>query len=471
MSDGSSNEERECPICLEELEPDDLYFYPCECKYQVCRFCWHRIRNDENGLCPACRRQYKENSLSFQPAPREAKPKRQRKERKEKEQTASGDARKHLADVRILQRNLVYVVGLPSRMSDADLLRKNEFFGKYGKVSKLIVGTLPSNSGAGKRLNTAYVTYAKEEDALRAIHGTSNLYLDGKWVKTTLGTTKYCSNYLRNTACFRSDCMYLHDPAPPEISFSKEDMQANKHLNYEQRLIEEFVKRDSGCRQPVLPPPTVSPKPLLSVQVAPPRSETLKPPEEPMFDITSPVSVLEFPSINQDLVNVPPPKSPPKPSEQVNLPSPIARPSPRIEPLMDLKFDDDDLDFDPFSEAMRGLEELIHEAEQCDAGPRGPQLGSSPPGFSRNSFAYTSLPMHYGPPPGFSNAMNAAFPPSPPGFFDYPPMSPTYAMPSVPTSSNYYVASPQPQANTSNPTQEPNGGMFSTWRSYIPRLF
>ena len=24
--------------------------------HQVCRFCWHRIRTDENGLCPACRK-------------------------------------------------------------------------------------------------------------------------------------------------------------------------------------------------------------------------------------------------------------------------------------------------------------------------------------------------------------------------------------------------------------------------------
>lgn len=23
---------------------------------QICRFCWHRIRTDENGLCPACRK-------------------------------------------------------------------------------------------------------------------------------------------------------------------------------------------------------------------------------------------------------------------------------------------------------------------------------------------------------------------------------------------------------------------------------
>lgn len=46
----------ECPLCLEPLEIDDVNFFPCTCGYQICRFCWHRIRTDENGLCPACRK-------------------------------------------------------------------------------------------------------------------------------------------------------------------------------------------------------------------------------------------------------------------------------------------------------------------------------------------------------------------------------------------------------------------------------
>ena len=46
----------ECPLCLEPLETDDANFFPCTCGYQICRFCWHRIRTDENGLCPACRK-------------------------------------------------------------------------------------------------------------------------------------------------------------------------------------------------------------------------------------------------------------------------------------------------------------------------------------------------------------------------------------------------------------------------------
>lgn len=35
--------------------------------FQICRFCWHRIRTDENELCPACRKAYSENPAEFKP--------------------------------------------------------------------------------------------------------------------------------------------------------------------------------------------------------------------------------------------------------------------------------------------------------------------------------------------------------------------------------------------------------------------
>lgn len=61
----------ECPLCMELLEVDDLNFFPCTCGYQICRFCWHRIRTDENGLCPACRKAYSENPANFKPLTKE----------------------------------------------------------------------------------------------------------------------------------------------------------------------------------------------------------------------------------------------------------------------------------------------------------------------------------------------------------------------------------------------------------------
>jgi hypothetical protein len=47
-----------CPLCVEEFDIHDRNFKPCPCGYQVCPFCWNHIRNNLNGLCPACRRPY-----------------------------------------------------------------------------------------------------------------------------------------------------------------------------------------------------------------------------------------------------------------------------------------------------------------------------------------------------------------------------------------------------------------------------
>lgn len=72
MSLSNGNDDAaECPLCMEPLEVDDLNFYPCTCGYQICRFCWHRIRTDENELCPACRKAYPENPADFKPLSQE----------------------------------------------------------------------------------------------------------------------------------------------------------------------------------------------------------------------------------------------------------------------------------------------------------------------------------------------------------------------------------------------------------------
>ena len=55
VEDLIEDDEAECPLCMEPLDIDDIDFFPCSCGYQVCRFCWHRLKDEESGLCPACR--------------------------------------------------------------------------------------------------------------------------------------------------------------------------------------------------------------------------------------------------------------------------------------------------------------------------------------------------------------------------------------------------------------------------------
>ncbi|KAJ8681844.1 hypothetical protein QAD02_017636 [Eretmocerus hayati] len=236
----SGDEVVECPLCMEPLEVDDLNFYPCTCGYQICRFCWHRIRTDENGLCPACRKAYSENPADFKPLTKEeiARLKAEKRLKDQQRKQRVTENRKHLANVRVVQKNLVFVVGLPMRLADADVLKKHEYFGKFGKIHKVVINQSTSYAGSQGPSASAYVTYQRQEDALRAIEAVNNIVVDGRTIKTSLGTTKYCSHFMRNQSCPKPDCMYLHDLGDQEASFTKEEMHQGKHQDYERKLVQ-----------------------------------------------------------------------------------------------------------------------------------------------------------------------------------------------------------------------------------------
>ena len=54
-----------CPICTDEMDVTDRHFRPCKCGYQVCSFCWHRIKEKLDGKCPNCRLPYDDSNIEF----------------------------------------------------------------------------------------------------------------------------------------------------------------------------------------------------------------------------------------------------------------------------------------------------------------------------------------------------------------------------------------------------------------------
>jgi hypothetical protein len=372
MSVEDPTEDRECPLCLEKLEIDDLYFYPCTCRYQVCQFCWNRIRMDENGLCPACRKPYSEDPANFQPiTPLEMQQKRKQKEKKKN----ISECRKHLSAYRVLQRNLVYVVGLSPRIADPEILKRSDYFGKYGRVVKVAVGTLPSSQGNAP-VHTAYVTFSRVEDALKTIQETNSLVFDGRMIKTSLGTTKYCSNFLRGQLCNKQECMYLHEVAPPELSFTKEDMHQGKHTEYEKKLLEKMEEQLEATaassareeeRERLGPFPEDEDVSAVNEEQHAASHEEIVESSETEPDRASPESKppssVHADSFESDLL---------QPIENIKIIDPIF-PSDEPDPVVNnrsppmpessQKYDEDDLGFDPFAESMKGLEELIRETE------------------------------------------------------------------------------------------------------------
>uniref|UniRef100_A0A8C1WUK6 CCR4-NOT transcription complex subunit 4 n=1 Tax=Cyprinus carpio TaxID=7962 RepID=A0A8C1WUK6_CYPCA len=241
----------ECPLCMEPLEIDDVNFFPCTCGYQICRFCWHRIRTDENGLCPACRKPYPEDPAVYKPLSQEEiqRIKNEKKQKQNEKKQKVTENRKHLASVRVVQRNLVFVVGLSQRLADAEVLKRPEYFGKFGKIHKVVINNSTSYAGSQGPSASAYVTYIRSEDALRAIQCVNNVIVDGRTLKASLGTTKYCSYFLKSMQCPKPDCMYLHELGDEAASFTKEEMQAGKHQEYEQKLLQDLYKSNPNFLQ------------------------------------------------------------------------------------------------------------------------------------------------------------------------------------------------------------------------------
>ncbi|KAG2186125.1 hypothetical protein INT43_002563, partial [Umbelopsis isabellina] len=232
----SDDEDLDCPLCMEELDIADRNFRPCPCGYQVCRFCWHHIRENLNSRCPACRREYTEQSVEFQPVSSDeiARIKREKKEKDKEQKDMELANRKHLANMRVIQNNLAYVIGLHPKYAIEEIIRSNDFFGQYGKISKLVINKRPAlasttNTSSLPPSVGIYITYQRKEDAVRCIQAVDGSMIGGRVLRASLGTTKYCTYYLRNIPCPNPACMYLHEPGDDADSISKEELASGKH--------------------------------------------------------------------------------------------------------------------------------------------------------------------------------------------------------------------------------------------------
>jgi len=338
-----------CPLCCEELDMSDRNFYPCKCGYQVCMWCWHRIRESESGLCPACRTPYGDDPHEFSAVDMEEVIKQNKEkaaaEKKERDRlkllgkqdsnavsntqnvisssssvgsassggfsnmlgghiqsardgddtmlpfSVSGGAkldppkdRNQLSNMRVIRRNLVYAVGLPPSIATEETLRKPEYFGEYGKISKIVLNRNHNGNGDPRRASaSAYVTFAHKEDTLACILALDGYYLDGRNIRASYGTSKYCSAFIKNVRCNNPDCTYLHSMGEADDTFTKQEIQAGYVTSGRDVLARQqqynqnngTIKRKVGGGGPSgtgkVPPNPVFPPPVYEEPVAPPK--------------------------------------------------------------------------------------------------------------------------------------------------------------------------------------------------------
>ncbi|OEL34177.1 hypothetical protein BAE44_0004804, partial [Dichanthelium oligosanthes] len=97
-----------------------------------------------------------------------------------------------------------------------------------------------------------YITYAKEEEAIRCIQAVHNFVLEGKVLRACFGTTKYCHAWLRNMICGNPDCLYLHEVGGQEDSFTKDEVISAYTRTRVPQMASSVSQRRAGA---VLPPP------------------------------------------------------------------------------------------------------------------------------------------------------------------------------------------------------------------------
>ncbi|OQN95487.1 hypothetical protein B0A48_18334 [Cryoendolithus antarcticus] len=231
------DEEETCPLCVEEFDLTDKGFKPCPCGYQICQFCYNNVKNNMNGLCPACRRPYNDADIQYKLiTPEETAAHKSRQAQKLKKtqqllqkerQRAEADSlsRKHLAGLRVVQKNLVYVTGLSPNVDEDELLqtlRGKEYFGQYGRIIKIVVSKArDKHDSVG-----VYVTYELKDDAASCIAAVDGSPNGERILRAQFGTTKYCSAYLRGDTCTNRSCMFLHEPGEANESYSRADLSA-----------------------------------------------------------------------------------------------------------------------------------------------------------------------------------------------------------------------------------------------------
>ncbi|KAI8465613.1 MAG: RING/Ubox like zinc-binding domain-containing protein [Monoraphidium minutum] len=211
--------DEDCPLCAEALDATDKAFNPCRCGYKVCLWCFNTLMESSPARCPNCRAEYvRENINAMAVVDTDGVMKEQLscKKKAVKKGGVLPPCRvlpKNLQQVRVVQRNLVYAVGLPLRLCTEEALADKQYFGAYGRIKKISINRSTPFSQVQRNgpTGSAYVTYCRPEDALRCIEEVDGQSWDGKVIKACFGTTKYCNAFLKGVACNNADCLYLHE--------------------------------------------------------------------------------------------------------------------------------------------------------------------------------------------------------------------------------------------------------------------
>lgn len=132
---------------------------------------------------------------------------------------------KRLQNLRVIQKTLVYVIGLAPEIASEEKLKQVEYFGQYGNLTKVVVNTNNVyNATRGGPSYSAYLTFNSPRESAIAILSVDQFVLNDRMIRASFGTSKFCQFFLSGQRCSNKDCLYLHELRADLEVYTKEDM-------------------------------------------------------------------------------------------------------------------------------------------------------------------------------------------------------------------------------------------------------
>ncbi len=92
-----------------------------------------------------------------------------------------------------------------------------------------------------------------QEDTLSCILALDGFYMEGRNIRASYGTSKYCSAFIKNVRCNNPECTYLHQMGDVEDTFTKQEIQAGyvtsgrDVLARQQQIVQQALSAASGA--------------------------------------------------------------------------------------------------------------------------------------------------------------------------------------------------------------------------------
>jgi hypothetical protein len=142
-------------------------------------------------------------------------------------------------NARIIQKCLIYIIGLSAKLSDRNVLGSKEYFGQYGTITKLVINNNKGyvTKGVNGPTYSAYVAYSNSFEACLAILATDNFSINGNIIRSSFGTTKYCTYFLKGYDCPNPSCLFIHNFVSSDEIINKDDMVFDKNVFVQQQVL------------------------------------------------------------------------------------------------------------------------------------------------------------------------------------------------------------------------------------------